>query len=96
MRFGMLALISVVQGVTLRPKFGPRCFLRNQEMVIQGQLNRLLAKVHFNPKPNVITERFNFHRSKQEYDETIPEFITALKRLSQNYEFSDIEREMID
>ncbi|UYV60121.1 hypothetical protein LAZ67_1000041 [Cordylochernes scorpioides] len=32
MRFGLLALVSVVQAVPLQPKFGPKGFLRNQEM----------------------------------------------------------------
>ena len=35
----------------------------------------------------VIAERFKFHRSNQKKEESVKEFITALRRLSEQFQF---------
>ena len=46
-----------------------------------------LLRNHFDPKPNVIVERFNFHRRKQETGESVADFVAELKRLARHCEF---------
>lgn len=42
---------------------------------------------YINPKPNVLTERYKFKERKQGSEETINQFVTALKKFSQYCEF---------
>jgi len=49
-------------------------------------LKELLSNYN-NPKPNLLTERYKFKERKQGSDETIHQFVTALKKLSQFCEF---------
>ncbi|XP_008178248.1 uncharacterized protein LOC103307755 [Acyrthosiphon pisum] len=44
---------------------------------------------YINPKPNVLTERYKFKERKQGSEETISQFVTALKKLSQYCEFGN-------
>jgi len=50
-------------------------------------LKELLSN-YINPKPNLLTERYKFKERKQGSDETIHQFVTSLKKLSQFCEFS--------
>lgn len=43
---------------------------------------------YINPKPNVITERYKFKERKQLNNETIVQFVTALKKMSEYCEFA--------
>lgn len=43
---------------------------------------------YINPKPNLITERYKFKESKQAVDESIIQFATALKKMSEFCEFA--------
>lgn len=49
-------------------------------------LKELLSN-YINPKPNLLTERYKFKERKQGSDETIHQFVTSLKKLSQFCEF---------
>lgn len=42
---------------------------------------------YMNPKPNVITERYKFKERRQAASESVIQFITALKKLSEHCEF---------
>ena len=44
---------------------------------------------HFEPKPLVIAERFNFYRRSQQSGETIAEYVAGLRRLALHCEFAD-------
>ena len=48
-----------------------------------------ILKLHYEPQPLVIAERFHFHRRFQTADESIAEFMAQLRRLSQHCDFQD-------
>lgn len=50
----------------------------------------LLSK-HFCPPPNQIIQRFQFYRRDQKEGESVPEFLAALRKLSQHCEFKDLD-----
>ncbi len=46
-----------------------------------------VLKVYFSPKPTVITERHHFHKRQQAERETIAQYVTELKKLSEHCQF---------
>ena len=46
-------------------------------------------KAHYEPKPLVIAERFNFYQRRQQQGESIVEFVADLRRLTTKCEFED-------
>lgn len=46
-----------------------------------------VLKTHFEPKPLVIAERFNFYRRDQQSNESIIDFVADLRRLTLKCEF---------
>ena len=54
-------------------------------------LERLVAtlKKHYEPSKVVIAERFHFHRREQQAEESIAEFLAALRRLATHCQFGD-------
>ena len=46
-------------------------------------------RAHFQPKPLVIAERFNFYRRVQAAVESIADFVAALRQLAINCEYND-------
>ncbi|XP_061878364.1 uncharacterized protein K02A2.6-like [Entelurus aequoreus] len=46
-----------------------------------------LLQAHFSPKPIVIAERYRFHKRDQGEGETITQYVTDLKKLSEHCEF---------
>ncbi len=46
-------------------------------------------KEHFEPTPNVITQRFYFHQRNQKANESVAEFIAELRKLARDCEFGD-------
>ena len=45
---------------------------------------------HFEPKPNVIAERYKFHKRSQLPQETIADFVAELRRLAIHCEFGNV------
>src|SRR5258705_1137017 len=52
--------------------------------------------VHFNPTPSHIVQRCRFHRRMQGADESITEYITQLRKLSEHCKFSDLNERLRD
>ncbi|CAI6346892.1 unnamed protein product [Macrosiphum euphorbiae] len=52
-------------------------------------LKKLLTD-YINPKPNLITERYKFKERRQAANETIIQFITGLKKMSEHCEFGTV------
>ena len=50
------------------------------------KLVRVMNK-HQNPKPSVIMERYKFNKRDRQPGESIPFYVTELKRLSEHYDF---------
>ncbi|KAL4720153.1 hypothetical protein ACJJTC_015080 [Scirpophaga incertulas] len=50
---------------------------------------------HFNTKPNITVRRFKFFSRNQDENESIDEYVTALRMLSQQCEFSDLQESLI-
>ena len=46
-------------------------------------------KKHFEPKPLVIAEHFNFHRCSQQTGESAKDFVAELRRLTIHCEFGN-------
>ena len=46
-------------------------------------------KSHFEPKPLVISERFVFNKRQQKSDETVADYVAALRKLSIHCKFGD-------
>ncbi|UYV78598.1 hypothetical protein LAZ67_16002108 [Cordylochernes scorpioides] len=53
-------------------------------------------KKYFDPTPNIIVQRFKFTKRLQMPNETISEFITALKKIAEKCEFPDLEDRLRD
>ncbi|UYV80374.1 hypothetical protein LAZ67_19000010 [Cordylochernes scorpioides] len=53
-------------------------------------------KKYFDPTPNIIVQRFKFAKRLQIPNETISEFITALKKIAEKCEFPDVEDRLRD
>ncbi|UYV81483.1 hypothetical protein LAZ67_20001332 [Cordylochernes scorpioides] len=53
-------------------------------------------KKYFDPTPNIIVQRFKFAKRLQMPNETISEFITALKKIAEKCEFPDLEDRLRD
>ena len=58
------------------------------------QLTQVLVK-HYEPKPVVIAERFQFHRRNQATTETVAEYKAELRRLATHCAFGDYLSEAI-
>lgn len=63
----------------------------------KGTYEQTLAVLaaYFTPKKNVVAERYRFRKRKQEFNETIDQYATALRDLAKSCAFRDIEEEMI-
>jgi hypothetical protein len=44
-------------------------------------------KTHLNPKPLIIAERFRFHKRDQQENESVAQFVAAVKKLTKHCEF---------
>lgn len=63
----------------------------------EHNLKCILTKfdAHFGTKPNITMSRFKFFSRNQEQGETIDQFVTALRLLSQNCDFGDLTDSLI-
>ena len=52
-------------------------------------------KEHFEPKTNVIYERYMFNTADQQRNEGIDKYVTRLKHLSDSCEFAALQNELI-
>ena len=59
-----------------------------------GEIVQLVQK-HLTPAPSVIMQRFMFNGRVQEVDETIADFVAALRKLAQLCEFGDTLEQML-
>ena len=50
---------------------------------------------HFEPKPNVIAERFRFHRRSQHQGESVSEYVAELRRLASRCSFGEYLEEAL-
>ena len=55
----------------------------------------LLMKNHYQPKPSIIVERFNFHSRYRKQGESVATFVAELKRLSEHCGFADTLSDML-
>lgn len=46
-----------------------------------------LRRKHFCPHANIIIQRFHFYRRDQQEEESIPEYLAALRKIWQNCDF---------
>ena len=78
----LLTVIGAKAYDTLRSLFAPT-------LPREKSFNQLMAalKQHFDPKPLVIGERFHFYQRSQKADESVADFLTALRKLSIRCEF---------
>ena len=60
-------------------------------------MDAILSKLeeYFKPKRNVIYERYIFHTTQQEPNETISEYVTKLRRLAASCDFGTLKEDMI-
>ncbi|UYV62676.1 hypothetical protein LAZ67_2001524, partial [Cordylochernes scorpioides] len=61
-----------------------------------GGVGNTRIKKYFDPTPNIIVQRFKFAKRLQMPNETISEFITALKKIAEKCEFPDVEDRLRD
>ncbi len=61
------------------------------------QYSELVEEVrkHFNPKPSVIVERFQFHSRVQQAGESVATYVAELRRLSQHCQFAKTLEDML-
>ncbi|PIK54155.1 hypothetical protein BSL78_08940 [Apostichopus japonicus] len=50
---------------------------------------------YFVPATNIVAERYRFRQRSQRHDETIDQFVTALRQLVVHCEFGDLQQEML-
>lgn len=55
-----------------------------------------LLRKHFCPHANIIIQRFQFYRRDQQEEESIPEYLAALRKLSQHCDFKDLDEMLRD
>ena len=53
------------------------------------------VKTHFNPKPSPIIMRYEFNNQKQWPDETVAEYIAALRKIAEHYKYGEILNNML-
>lgn len=51
---------------------------------------------HFNPTPNEIVQRYQFYKRSQSPNETVAEFVSELRRLSEYCNFTELEKMLRD
>ena len=56
----------------------------------------LMVREHYNPKPSIIMERFEFNSRVCQPGESIAAFAAQLKHLSQKCEFKDLDDQLRD
>ena len=61
----------------------------DEEKKKYDDLKKLLTN-YINPKPNLITERYKFKERRQAANETIIQFITGFKKMSEHCEFGTV------
>lgn len=55
---------------------------------VEKNYDELITLLNYiNPKPNIITEHYKFKEHKQLGNETVVQFITILRKISEHYEF---------
>ena len=54
-----------------------------------------LVRNHLSPKPIVIAERYKFYTRKQRHNESVSQFMTEIKKLSETCEFGNFLNEVI-
>ena len=54
-----------------------------------------LVKVHHQPRPSTIVQRFHFHTRMQKPSESVSEFVAQLRKLSEYCEFGDTLQDML-
>ena len=81
--------VSVLQTVIEAKTYGVLHSLCSPALPKDKSLEDLIAKLksHYNPKPLVIMERFQFYRRSQKSNESVAEFVADLHRLSQTCKF---------
>lgn len=52
-------------------------------------------KLHFNPKPSPIIKRHEFNKRKQQLNESVSEYVAALRRIAEHCEFGGTLNDMI-
>lgn len=50
-----------------------------------------LLRKHFCPHANIIIQRFQFYRRDQQEEESMPEYLAALRKLCQHCNFKDLD-----
>ena len=53
------------------------------------------VKLHYNPKPSPIIKRYEFNTRKQKSDETVSEYVAALRRIAEHCEFGATLNDML-
>ena len=53
------------------------------------------VKLHFNPKPSPIVKRYEFNTRKQKPNETVAEYVAALRRIAEHCEFGTTLNDML-
>ncbi|XP_067104154.1 uncharacterized protein [Osmerus mordax] len=54
-----------------------------------------LLKAHFKPKPSEIVQRFKFNSRNRSGDESVSDYVAALRRLAQDCNYGDNLKEML-
>ena len=54
-----------------------------------------ILKDHYQPKPTVIVERFNFHSRYRKQEETVANFVAELRKLAGHGQFGDSLSDML-
>ena len=55
-----------------------------------------IVKDYHEPKPSAIVERYRFHTRVRKSDESVAEFVAALRGIARNCEFTDLEDQLRD
>ena len=81
---------------------GPATFRLMKSLVFPDQLSDFTfaqlvekVKVHREPKASIIVRRFQFHSRIRALDETVADYVAALRRLAEHCEFNDMLQEML-
>ena len=76
---------QVLRNLVAPAKVGDKTFPEIAEVLLH----------HYEPKPLVISERFNFHRRQQGANETVADYVAELRRLSAHCEFGTFLDEVL-
>ena len=81
---------------------GPATFRLMKSLVFPDQLSDFTfaqlvekVKIHREPKASIIVRRFQFNSRIRSLDETVADFVAALRRLAEHCQFNDMLQEML-